>query len=102
MAYRRQFQASNREMYRLENYKGKNSMSRSQWRRHQRMKKAEKESKVKEVGESSSSKIPLQGAKSTKPPVGRKLFSLENEMIEEKAQSSPLKEEYMITNDFDS
>src|SRR3954468_16338552 len=78
MAYRRRFQTSNREMYRLENYKGKNPMSRSQWRRHQRMKKAQKESKMKEVGESSSTKVPIQGANSNKPPVECKLFSSEN------------------------
>src|SRR3954471_9377884 len=54
MAYRKQFQTSNREMYRLENYKGKNPMSRSHWRRHQRMKKAQREFKPREVGETSS------------------------------------------------
>lgn len=42
-AYRKQFQASKREAIRLENYKGKNHMSRSQWRRHQRLRKAERE-----------------------------------------------------------
>src|SRR3954467_13823374 len=102
MAYKRQFQTSNWEMYRLENYKGKNPMSKSQWRRHQRMKKSRKESKVEEVRESSSTKVPMQGAKSNKPPVERKLFSFENEKEEEKMQSSPWKEEDRMNNDFDS
>src|SRR4051812_37618603 len=100
MAFRRQFQTSIREMYMLENYKAMNPISKSQWRRHQMMKKAEKEARSKEVGESSSIKVPLQGARVNKPPVGHKLFGSQNEKINEKAQSSPVKEEDMMTDDF--
>src|ERR1051325_5688696 len=50
MAYRKQFNTAKREEIRLENYKGKNLMSRSQWRRHQRNKRVERESKSLEVG----------------------------------------------------
>ena len=39
MAYRKQFNTAKREEIRLENYKGKNSMSRSQWRRNRGIKK---------------------------------------------------------------
>ena len=42
MVYRRQFNMAKREEVRLENYKGKNPMSRSQWRRQQRVRKAER------------------------------------------------------------
>ena len=76
MAYRKQFQTSKREAYRLENYKGKNPMSQSQWRRHQRIKKAEREITSKDIGESSSNKFLSSAANSSKPPVGRRLFIL--------------------------
>ena len=53
MAYRRQFNMGKREEVRLENYKGKNPMSRSQWRRQQRVRKAEREATLnKGVGSS--------------------------------------------------
>src|SRR4051812_18107243 len=102
MAYRKQFQTSNREMHRLENYKGKNPMSRSQWRRHQRMKKAQREFKPREAGETSSNQIPVQGAKTSKPPLERKLFDSENEKEEENMHSILWKEDDRMTNDFDS
>src|SRR4051812_27500446 len=86
----------------MENYKGRNPMSRSQWRRHQRMKKAQKEYKAKEFGESNSTKVPMQGERSSKPPVERKLFDSENEKEEEKMHSSPWKEDDRMINDFDS
>src|SRR3954464_1024426 len=103
MAYRRQFQRPNRETYRLENYKGKNPMSRSQWRRHRRMKKAQKEYRPRETGETSSNQVPYQGAKSNKPPVERALFEAEKLLDEEdKMQSNSWNEEDRMTNDFDS
>src|ERR1051325_7565593 len=50
MVYRRQFDNKRKEEFRLENYKGKNPMSRSQWRRQQRVRKAEREMRaVKET-----------------------------------------------------
>ena len=49
MAYRKKFNSNRREEIRLENYKGKNPMSRSQWHRHQRNKKAERDSKPMEI-----------------------------------------------------
>src|SRR3954470_17032800 len=103
MAYRRQFQRPNRETYRLENYKGKNPMSRSQWRRHQRMKKAQKEYRPRETGETSSNHVPYQGTKSNKPPVERALFEAEKLLDEEdKIRSNSWNEEDRMTNDFDS
>src|SRR3954468_18240958 len=102
MRYRKKFQTSNREMYKLENYKGKNPMSRSQWRRHQRLKKAQREYKPREIGESSSNQIPMHGARTSKPPVERKLFDSENEKEEEKMHFSPWKEDNRMANDFDS
>src|SRR3954468_24095916 len=103
MAYRKQFQRSNREAYRLENYKGKNPMSRSQWRRHQRIKKAQKEYRPREAGESSSNQVSYQGVKSNKPLVERRLFEAEKLLDEEeKMRSNSWKEEDRMTNDFDS
>src|SRR3954463_5503835 len=54
-------------------------MSRSQWRRYQRMKKAQRGFKPREVGETSSNQIPMQGARTSKPLLERKLFDSENE-----------------------
>src|SRR3954468_16216376 len=103
MAYRKQFQTSNREVHRLENYKGRNPMSRSQWRRHQRMKKAQREYKPREIGESSGNQVQHQGTKISKPPVERRLFEAENILEEEeKMRSNFWKEEDRMTNDFDS
>src|SRR3954470_23551088 len=89
-------------MYRLENYKGKNPMSRSQWRRHQRMKRAQREVKPREVGETSSNQIPMQGARTSKPPLERKLFDSENEKEEERGYPNLWKEDDRMTNDFES
>src|SRR4051812_10750769 len=44
----------------------------------------------------------MRGAKSSKPPVERKLFSSENEKEEENMHSSSWKEDDKLTNDFDS
>jgi hypothetical protein len=99
-AYRKQFQASKREAIRLENYKGKNHMSRSQWRRHQRLRKAEREMTSREIGESSNIKVPPNVTNSTKPPVGRKLFPDENKS--QKLQKEQVREEEMLTDDFES
>ena len=54
MAYRKEFQTSKKSAYISENYKGKNPMSRSQWRREQRRRKAQREAEWKENGESST------------------------------------------------
>ena len=88
MAYRKQFQTSKREAYRLENYKGKNPMSISQWRRHQRIKKAERELASKDIEESSSNKFFSSTANSNKPLVSRKLFSSEEKVTSEKVQKN--------------
>src|SRR3954465_13477101 len=102
MAYRKPFQRPNREAYRLENYKGKNPMSRSQWRRHQRIKKAQKEYRPREAGESSSNQVSYQGVKSNKPPVERRLFEAEKLLDEEeKMRSNSWKEEDRMINYFD-
>ena len=85
MAYKNQFQASKREAYRTENYKGKNPMSRSQWRRHRRIKKAERELAMKEIGESNNSQFSSNMMVTNKPPVGRKLFSPRGKGIAKKS-----------------
>ena len=59
-------------------------MSRSQWRRHQRVKKAERELASKDIGESSSNKFTSSTVNSSKPPVGQKLFILEEKVASEK------------------
>src|SRR3954471_5425745 len=83
--------------------KEKNPMSRSQWRRHQRIKKSQKEYRPREAGESSSNQVPYQGAKLNKPPVERRLFEAEKLLDEEeKMRSNSWKEEDRMTNDFDS
>lgn len=71
LRYKEKFQVSNKHSYGPRNYKRKNPMSRSQWRRFQRKKKAEKE-----AHESSNNK-PYQNRVSyqTKKPVGRRFFS---------------------------
>ena len=99
MAYRRQFNSNRREEIRLENYKGKNPMSRSQWRRHQRNKKAAKESKPMEIGESSTNNPKSVTQPGGKPPVSRKLFSPKKEV---EVQKEAVNEEDLMTDDFES
>src|SRR3954471_3149408 len=103
MAYKKQFPRLNREADRFEDYKRKKPMSRSQWRRHQRMKKAQKEYRPRETGETSSNQVPYQGTKSNKPPVERALFEAEKLLDEEdKMRSNSWNEGDRMTNDFDS
>src|ERR1051325_2936516 len=102
MAYRKKFNTNRREEIRLENYKGKNSMSRSQWHRHQRNKKAERDSKSMEVGESSTNKPASIVQTRGKPPVSRRLFSPKKEVGEDKEQKVAANEEEMMTDDFES
>lgn len=54
LAYCKEFQASIKTTYISENYKGKNPMTRSQWRREQRRRKARREIGAKEKAESST------------------------------------------------
>ena len=74
-AFRRQFHSNKQQSHVSENYKGKNPMSRSQWRRHQRNKKAQREFTNKEVGESSTNQTLIVPAMEKKSPTRRKLFS---------------------------
>src|SRR3954470_16255483 len=67
------------------------------------MKKAQREYKPREIGESSSNQVQHLGTKTSKPPVERRLFKAENILEEEeKMRPSPWKEEDRMTNDFDS
>src|ERR1044072_6906733 len=82
MVCRRQFNTAQREELRLENYKGNNPMSRSQWRRQQRVRKAEREALADKGAVSTSNKEVSSTNKPTtskqpenKPPVSRRLFS---------------------------
>lgn len=54
------------------------------------------------MGESSSNKFTSGAAISSKSPVGRKLFTVEKQMIKEKVQENPAKKEEMLTDDFES
>ena len=64
VTYRRQFNTQKREEVRLENYKGRNPMSRSQWCRQQRIRKAEREAMANK-GDTSTK---IQGESSTNKP----------------------------------
>src|SRR3954470_15355313 len=67
------------------------------------MKKAPREYRPREAGESSSNQVPHQGAKASQPPVERRLFEAENILEEEeKMRPSPWKEEDRMKNYFDS
>src|ERR1043165_4276355 len=102
MAYRKQFNSNRREEIRLDNYKGKNPMSRSQWRRHQRNKKAERDSKPMEIGESSTNNPASVTQTGGKPPVSRKLFSPKKDAVENEEQKVAANEEDLMTDDFES
>lgn len=54
MAYRKEFQTARKISHISENYKGKNPMTRSQWRREQRRGKAQREAEEKEKVESNT------------------------------------------------
>lgn len=54
LAYRGEFQADKKTSHISENYKGKNPMTRSQWRREKRRRKAQREVDEKEKNESST------------------------------------------------
>lgn len=75
MAYRKEFQTSKQVAYHSENYKGKNSMSRSQWGRLQKKRKAEREAAEHAKPESSSNMALKQEKKEERKSVERKLFS---------------------------
>src|ERR1044072_6828106 len=77
-------------------------MSRSQWRRHQRNKKAERDSKAMEIGESSTNNPTLVTQIGGKPPVSRKLFSPKKDTEENKTQKKDANKEDLMTDDFES
>lgn len=54
LAYRREFQADKKTSHVSENYKGKNPMTRSQWRREQRRRKAQRDAGEKDKVESNT------------------------------------------------
>ena len=54
LAYRREFQADKKTSHVSENYKEKNLITRSQWRREQRRKKSQKDAGKKDKPESST------------------------------------------------
>lgn len=88
--------------YHSENYKGKNPISRSQWRRQQRQRKAERED-VEQAKPESSRSMTLkpekkQEKKEEKKSVERKLFSPQEKVSAVKSDH----DEYMIIDDFDS
>ena len=70
MSYRENFQMSERRSYGPNNYKGKNPMSRIQWRRFQRKKKAEKEATQSSNNQAYQSQVKNQ----VKKLMGRQLF----------------------------
>lgn len=90
------------QIYRPGNYKGKNPMSRSQWRRQQRRSKDEREPIEKDIEESSTNQPQFNKEVEDKKPVGRKLFSPRMVTPEEKISEQPLKDDDMLTDDFDS
>lgn len=55
----------------------------------------------REIGESRNSKVPSNVTNSTKPPVGRKLFSFENKNTNQKVQEEQIREEEMLTDAFE-
>ena len=71
MTYRENFQMSERRFYGPSNYKGKKPMSRTQCRRFQRKKKAERDA----AELSNNKQYQNQENDQVKKPVGRKLFS---------------------------
>lgn len=90
---------SEKRSYGLSNYKGKNPVSRTQWRRFQRKKKEERE-----VVESSSNKTyQNQVDDQVKKPLGRQLFSSKEIKAKGKAnEETPLKEGEMEIVNFNS
>src|ERR1051325_8044696 len=94
---------------RLENYKGKNPMSRSQWRRQQRVQKAEREAMLdkgvassKNKEESSTNKPAPNNQPGGKPPVSMKLLSETKQNESKEYTPGPEEDEDMLTDDFES
>ena len=92
-----------------ENYKGKNPMTRSQWRRFQRTKKAQRELTSNEVGESSTNQNSFAAPVEEKSPTQRRLFphkmtevSVERTIEETNCNEEPTNDEDMLTDNFDS
>ena len=77
-------------------------MSRSQWWRHQRVRKVQQELEEKEVGDSSSNQLPSTIMVEEKQRVGRRLFSPKKEEIVEKDQKDPVADEDIMIDDFES
>src|ERR1051325_2367350 len=109
MVYRRQFNNKRKEELRLENYKGKNPMSRSQSRRQQRVRKAERETLAAEEVVSTSNKEMSSTNKPTtskqpenKPPVSRRLFADTKPDESKEYTPGPEEDEDMLTDNFES
>lgn len=85
----------------LENYIGKNSMSRSQWCRHHRLRKEEMELVVKEMGESNRNQPATNTMTSDKSPIGRKPFFPKKEAASKMIPENPVNDKDMMTDDFD-
>ena len=75
-------------------------MSRSQWRRHQRIKKVERELATKEIGESSNNQFSSNRMVTDIDPVGRKLFSPRGKDVAKKSPEKQENDEDVMTNDF--
>ena len=90
------------------NYKGKNPMTRSQWRRFQRNKKAQRELTSNEVGESSTNQTSFAAPVEEKSLAQRRLFAPKKTEVcverntEEPTNKEPTNDEDMLTDNFDS
>lgn len=91
---------SRQQTYGSENYKGKNPMSRCQWRRQHRRRKAEREANEKVMEESSTNQPPKKDRGEEKNPVGRKLFPAQKEESQDKSEQLTAGDD-MLTNNFD-
>lgn len=99
LAYRKEFLASRKAAYISENYKRKNPMTRSQWRREQRTRKTQREVEAKENVESRTNVPSRKKEKEDLRLVKRKLIT-QAEAAKEKYDRAIAKDK-MLTNDFD-
>lgn len=98
MEYKREVQSTQQRSYGSSNYKGKNPMSCTQWRREQRRRKAERKTREKATADSDENK-PTKYRKNVEKERERrlKLFELANFEDEVKGAEN---EEDMLTDNF--
>lgn len=98
LTYNKEFQADRKTSHISENYKGKNLMTRSQWRREQRKRKAHREAGEKEKDEPNTN-VPARKKEELSLDKGK--FNTPTEADKEKYDRMDAKDK-MLTDDFDS